>query len=390
MLKRWMAKFAVCSAFCFLFSACVKKNYSSDTPLADTYSSTLFIGSQAQRFYALDPVTGVEKWEYNLKKDIQATSIVIGDFLFVPALDTLYKFDVNTGKKLYAFDASQYTNFISSPVSDGKSLFIACTAGTDTRLLKINPSNNAIVWNVLLSSSSAISASLAIYNNVIYAVLNNGSLQGYNAGNGTPVWGAPLVPPTVPSNLTPDPIISSPCVSYPYIYVGSPNDSLYAYRISDGTLAWTFGATNPILSSPIVYGGNVIFGSNDNWVYCVDSIAKTARWKFKTADRVISSAVAYGQIVFIGGYDSYFYALHILNGDLKWRYKTGALIYSTPLSVNGDVYVAGYDKYLYKFDTSGTLKWKYNVNGLVETSPVLQDFTAKKSYYPSISGMYPY
>jgi outer membrane protein assembly factor BamB len=339
----------------------------------------VFISSQNRILYAVDPSTGRQKWQYSLHNNVIATPVVVGDFLLVLGFDTLYQFNVNTGRLFNKFTFGTevpYPGFVSSPITDGRSLFLA---RRDGKIYSINPKDTlALTINWTYDFADTIDASIGILNGMLLVagyhnigtVNFNGSLNWKVANPGTGVF------------------ISSPVASLPYIYVGSTDYKLYAFDAATGASSWSFTTLGIVNSSPIVYGGNVIFGSADNYVYCLDTAAKAVRWKFKTQDRVMSSPAAYGQVVYIGGYDAYVYALRILDGELKWRFKTNALIQSSPVVQNGRVYISGYDKYLYAFDTSGEQKWSFDVGGPVETSPILYDLT--KTYYPSITGLYQY
>lgn len=376
MFQRWMKTLAAFSICAVMFSACKKNTYSTDDPLVNANTPSVFVGSQNQILYALDPATGKYKWERNLKANIVAVPVVVGKYLYVPAADTLYKLDVNTGEKLKALTLGNdpLPGWESSPVTDGKALFIASKTGV---VYSIDPNTDNINWSV--NVNDPIHASLCIYElyGAVLVVASENNIFTYNL-NGTPRWTVPM------SVLGGAKVISSPVVSMPYIYFGTSDFKLQALTADLGVPAWSYTTAGIVNSSPIVYGGNVIFGSADNYVYCIDSITKQPRWKFKTQDRVHSSPAASGQVVYIGGYDSYLYAINILDGELKWRYKTTALIQSSPVVYNGKVYVSGFDKYLYAIDTSGSFKWSYNVGGPVETSPIIYDLT--KTYYPSITG----
>ncbi|MBL7683996.1 MAG: PQQ-binding-like beta-propeller repeat protein [Flavipsychrobacter sp.] len=378
MLQRWMKSLAVVTTTCLLFAACKQKTYSPDEPLPDTYTPSVFIGSQNRYLYAIDPATGTTKWELNMHNNIVATPIVVGNFLYVPSADTFYKLDVKKGTvvRKYYFNDADFKGFYSSPVSDGKTVYIASLNDT-VYALDVNADN--IRWKHDMVDT--VLSSLVIYNGGLIVANTKGVIKSLNIVNGIQQW-AGSIPVPVGS------LSSSPAVSSPYLYVGSTDGNMHALYLSNGTPAWTFPTGGIVASSPIVYGGNVIFGSADNYVYCVDSTAKTARWKFKTNDRVMSSAAAYGQVVYIGGYDSYLYALNILDGSLKWKYLTKSLIQSSVLATDGSVYMGGFDKMFYKLDTTGNLKWTYNMGGIIQTSPVFYDLS--RAYYPSITGSYQY
>jgi outer membrane protein assembly factor BamB len=376
MLQRWLKTLTAVSLTCVLFSACKKNTYSSDEPLIASNTPSVFISSQNKILYALDPVSGKQKWQYNLHSNVVATPIVIGDFLFVASLDTVFKLDVNKGTlvRKYCFGPEEpMVGFISSPTTDTRSLFLA---RRDGKIYCLDARADSVL-NWTYDVADSVEASLVIYNGSLL-VASYHNVTAINL-NGTLNWTVASPGGT---------LRSSPAVSLPYIYVGSDDFNMYALNATNGTLAWQFATLGIINSSPIVYGGNVIFGSADNYVYCLDTAAKAVRWKFKTQDRVMASPAAYGQVVYIGGYDSYMYGLNIIDGTLKWRFKTNGLIQSSAVAQNGRIYVSGYDKQLYSFDTTGAQKWFFNVGGPVETSPVYYDLS--KTYYPSITGQYQY
>ncbi len=378
MLQRLMRTLAVSTATCVLFSACKKHTYSPDEPLQPTYSASVFIASQNKIFYALDPVSGARKWEINMHDNIFATPLVVGDKIYVAgeSNDLVFTVDIKAAKLKDTIDLNPPDTLaggiISSPVADGNSVYFGTTEG----YLSAVPYNSKTPrWTVKLTAG--IQASLALSSgNIIVATIDN-KVHAVSTANGSVLWTTDLG--TVGFGL-----FSSPLVSPPYIYVGSPDGNLYALDVNSGTIRWSFITQAQVLSSPIMYGGNVIIGSNDNYLYCIDTAAKQPRWMFKTNDRIISSPAAANQVVYIGSYDSHLYAVNIIDGTLKWKYQMGALVQSTPLVHNGTVYAASFDKHMYTFDTSGVLKWKYNINGPVQTSPVYYDLT--RAYYPTITG----
>ena len=51
------------------------------------HEGTIYIGSQDDRLYALDPVTGETRWRYEAGASITATAAVHGDSVLVGDLD---------------------------------------------------------------------------------------------------------------------------------------------------------------------------------------------------------------------------------------------------------------------------------------------------------------
>src|SRR4051812_30645994 len=129
MLQRWMKSLVVFAATTVIFTAC-KKEYSKDEPLPEEFKPSLFISSQNEFLYALDPKTGNKLWEYYIKANVQATPVIIGDFLFLPTEDTLIKIDAKRGKevKRYNIPNSNLFSFLSSPTTGpGGMLYIGST-----------------------------------------------------------------------------------------------------------------------------------------------------------------------------------------------------------------------------------------------------------------------
>jgi outer membrane protein assembly factor BamB len=375
MPQRWMKYLAFFTAATLLISACRKSEFSKDEKLPETFSSSLFITSQNQFLYALNPTTGKKQWEYNVDRHVESTPVVIGDFLYIPTADTLIKIDAKRGKEIkkYWYGNSNFFKFASSPTINGAVMYIGSLNDT---MYALNTVDDQIIWKTPVGTGGIVS-SPTIYNNLLIFGAGNTVTALDIANNGAISWQF-----TAGGKVT-----SSPVVSDPFVFVGSHDGKMNVLNANTGVLVWDYATSAPILSSPIVYGGNLIFGSNNNNLYCIDTAARKERWIFKTEDRVVSSPVADRNTIYFGSYDYNFYALNVIDGQEKWRYKTNALIKASPLIHNGIVYFGSHDKHMYALDSSGVLQWKHNVNGLIESSPVIWDL--QKAYYPTISGLSP-
>ena len=371
MLQRWMKFMVVFAATTVIFTAC-KKEYSKDEPLPEEFKPSLFISSQNEFLYALEPKTGNKIWEYYIGTNVQATPVILGDFLFLPTEDTLIKIDAKRGtvvKKYNFLPDHNVFNFLSSPTTGpGGMVYIGSANGY---MFALDANTDKIKWS--FNANAAINSSpILVGNQLVFAA--GGNLFSLNATNGSTDW-----------TYTGGTFLSSPAISGDNIFIGSDDNNLHVVSLKTGTLKWQFLTGGFVQSSPISIGGNVIFGSNDEYLYCVDTAAKKERWKFKTDDRIISSPLMYGQNVYFGSYDYYFYALNIIDGSLKWRYKTQKLIKSSPISYQGAIFFGSYDKMMYAMDTSGFLLWSRNMDGIIQSSPVMWDLT--NATYPSISGL---
>lgn len=370
MPQRWMKILAFCTAATVVVSACRKSEFSKDDKLPETFSTSMYITSQNQFLYALDPKTGEKKWEYYVGRHVEATPVIIGEALFLPTVDSLVKLDANRGKviKKYWYDNADFKSFVSSPAVDGNNIIIGSLNDT---LYSVNTVSDNMNWR-FSTGGDIVSSPTISQGRVIIAA--NSKVYALDVATGAQVW-----------SFSAGPFTSSPAVSGTYVFIGSVDGNMYALDFATGALKWSFDTKAQILSSPIVYGGNVIFGSNNSKLYCLDTAAKKERWVYEAADRIVSSPTADRNIVYFGSYDFHCYALNVIDGEEKWKFKTNALIKSSPLMYNGIVYFGSHDKNMYAFDSSGVLHWKHNINGLIESSPIVWDL--QKTYYPTISGM---
>src|SRR5690606_24473708 len=116
MQNRYTYLFFALIATVTIFSSC-KKEFSPDPPLEETYDKSIFIGSQNQFIYALNPETGHKKWEFHTNGNIQSSPVVVDDFVFVCSENgTIYKLDAKTGTllKIYSLGGS----ILATPVTD--------------------------------------------------------------------------------------------------------------------------------------------------------------------------------------------------------------------------------------------------------------------------------
>ena len=84
---------ALTATVALFFTAC-KKEFSKDEPFPDVFTPTVYIASQNQFVYAMDPNTGKKKWEFNAGANVQASPLVMGTYLYVAAEDgKVYKLE---------------------------------------------------------------------------------------------------------------------------------------------------------------------------------------------------------------------------------------------------------------------------------------------------------
>jgi len=350
-----------------LFTSC-KPNPDTDTPFPQAVSPSVFMASQNQFVYAIDPITGVKKWECFINANIESSPVLYGGTLFVGNSSAiLFKVDPNTGARSQSklgFPAGIRT----TPV--GKDNFLYLTTGSDVKCIDIKP--DSLEWS--FTAGGNINSSPYVIDTQLVFGCDNGKVYMLDNRTGKLIWetkdygtlfqSSPNMDPTI-IHTNPDNTRDTGMV-----YIGAENGAMYAFRRKNGVEIYNYQTAAPIKSSPVVYGGNIIFGNDDSKLYCLENIKGQPRWITTVDDRIRSSPYLYGQTIYFGSYDKGFYSVNALDGSIKWRFTTGGLIASSPVCYKNYVYFGSYDKNGYALDTSsGKVLWKYAVNGLMDCSP---------------------
>jgi len=148
-----------------------------------------------------------------------------------------------------------------------------------------------------------------------------------------------------------------------FIGMGSPSgDSMLAFHINNGTLAWRMRtdaqvSSNTGVSATPAYSNGLLFFGADK-LYALYANNGTVKWRFTVPNTLWGSgtpAVAQG-MVFIGGADRRLHALNQNTGSEVWYFQTLSThpdgtnygLYGAPAICNGYAYLAAPDGYVYK------------------------------------------
>ncbi len=170
-------------------------------------------------------------------------------------------------------------------------------------------------------------------------------------------------------------------------YASSSSGTIYALRVSDGSLPWRYNTAGPVggpvASPPRVVDGVVYVSANvaqgpgytAGYVYALRAGDGALLWRFTRGNYVSMPTVVNG-VAYIGSGDDTVSALRASDGSLLWRYTTTGSVYDSPLVVDGAVYVSAYvdqgpgSVYALRA-TNGTLLWHYTTKGYVYTPTVV-------------------
>jgi outer membrane protein assembly factor BamB len=173
---------------------------------------------------------------------------------------------------------------------------------------------------------------------------------------------------------------SSPVVTGGLVYVGSDDQSVYAFDELTGARVWSYRTGGMVQSSPAVSGGMLFVGSEDGNVYALNATTGKLVWKRATGAGVHSSPNVSNGIVYLGSRTGVLSALHASDGTVAWTYTTGGPITSSPAVFTErtgkvSVFFGSGDTNLYSLDAAkGTKLWSYKTGGAVESSPAVANW----------------
>lgn len=349
-------------------SSC-SKDYSDDTEIPKVLEPTLYSGNNNNYVYAIDPLTGAKKWEFNAKSPVVANVVIHNNAAWVGTTGgMLYKLDRITGKVIS--ERNMGAPIVVAPLTRNNILYVASGS-------KLHSIDNGTLATIFEANAGTAISGAPTMNRIEgkeheYVFLSNigGQVKTFRADSLFDGW-------TFTSPL-PGAFNSAVCVENESVaYIGNQNGFLYAINTRDGSMKWSYRTDGGIASSPITIGGNILFGSNDTYFYSIDTETGRLRWRIKTGDRITGSAYVYNQNVYFGSYDKEFYCVDIIDGVVTWKIPTPAIIKSSPVVYQNRIYFTGYDNVLYCLDPEdGGQYWTKNIYGQSDGSVMIDGISS--------------
>ncbi|MEV6480824.1 PQQ-binding-like beta-propeller repeat protein [Streptomyces sp. NPDC051576] len=298
----------------------------------------VYVGSDTGALYAVDTVTGQQRWCCPLGGGPVRCGPAVGDGLvFATVARTLFAVDIHTGQIRWEStlrgDVSQTVGVAHRRVYVGAGrvqVFDTEDGGLDWQ----GPVNGASYYQWLVMAGP-----VTIVGNRgkhVYAVDNSTRRLGWS----TRIAGA--YPVSGPSAL-----------SGRHLYVGDRRGELHALDLSDGHRAWRYDTGGPVRSAPAVADGTVYVGNDDDRMYAFDALTGEMRWRFTAMAPIRSTPALAGATVYFGSDDGHVYAVDTGTGQERWRFPTGRPVASSPAVTDGVVYVGGDDGRLYAVEATG-------------------------------------
>jgi len=237
-----------------------------------------YLGATDGLLYSFSTLGTYPEWTLPLGGPVNggaATTEISGNYYaFVTSTDgKIYAVNIVTQIKAWEFDmksASWSTPVVSfNSGVGGKMIYAGAYNG---KIYAINASTGVKLWEY--QTTAAIRSSGVVNNGALYFANNDGKVTALdaNSSSSTPVTLWEYQVPTSGERA----VLSAPMVdeSTGVIYFGCTDNKVYALN-SDGTLKWSYNTGAAIKSSPIRNSNNIIIGSSNGNVYALNKTSGT-------------------------------------------------------------------------------------------------------------------
>lgn len=257
------------------------------------FESTLLLGTMSGTVYALDAVTGEEKW----RQDID--SAILGAVTYQKPADSpamVYVIGQDDGALHCLAFADGAPQWKSEPIDrcdgspaagDGIITFGSCASA----LHVISAADGTILKNISVGDDSQIAGGVALVGDAVFSGSHSGQVIRLDIKTGDVVWS---------NEDSLSEVFTTPAVSGNTVVVGSMDDFVYALDRATGKQLWKFDSQGLPLS-PVIAGNKVIVGS-DGVLYMLSLKDGAKIWSFEVTDEITAPSIINNMIV-VGGKD---------------------------------------------------------------------------------------
>ncbi|MDQ3856371.1 MAG: PQQ-binding-like beta-propeller repeat protein, partial [Chloroflexota bacterium] len=303
---------------------------------ASLYEGTLYFGTDAGRFYAVDARTGLEQWRYQVGGPITSAPDVTEDLVYFGSDDgNVYALERRTGRLIWR---DQFESEVRAPITVADGLVYAASGGD---LYALDARSSKQRWRI--ASYYRVNGRPVLAGKTLVYSTDDGVLNGVDARTGSRRWRSYLV------GSSP---YCSPAIAAGTIYAGATNGYLTAVDARNGHVQWQERIGRGPVSSPAVDGKLVVAVAQDGRrarVSALDTSSGKRRWSVLLPASSVSSPALVDGVVYVGAKDGSLYTLAAKDGKGRWRFATGSAkaVDAGPLVASGRVYFGSRDGYMY-------------------------------------------
>lgn len=249
---------------------------------------------------AMDAIRGTRIWDTKVAGSVYGGVTVAGDFLLVPAGETLAVLDRADGSLLRTLAVGSRLD--TAPAADGNLVYAAGDAGC---VRAFDLTTGALRWSA--ETDGSFNASPLVSGGIVYAATMAGTLYALNARTGAVQWRTSVSSKSlaVTPALTADGLLFAAADDgYLHILAASTGHLIRSRRISG----------SPLRSAPVCSGHTVFAGADDGSVYSLDSeYAVQSAYETTPGTRLATAGLAlYGDTLVCAATNGVLYVLQAI------------------------------------------------------------------------------
>lgn len=188
------------------------------------------------------------------------------------------------------------------------------------------------------------------------------------------------------------PLLASEFGDYGLLIVaGFKDKTVYALPLGEsaaerpGTPLWTFtGAAGQYVGSGVIVNDLFLIGNGDGKVYAIKLADGQLAWSFETRGRVWATPLVIEDVVYIASLDHSLYAVDLASGQELWRLEMKGSISATPVFAGGYLWIGDFSRTLSQVDIeTHAVVWSTEASDWLWATPVVDDHTL---YFADVDG----
>jgi len=316
----------------------------------------LYIGSGDGNLYAIDQMTGKERWHFHAGSAIYSSVAVAGNRAWFTSRDGwLYAVDAGRGTLAWKLNIGRdlgnenfWDQVTSSPVLVDNKLYVG---SGDGHLYAVDAVAGKIIWKY--DAGARIRTTPAVFGEHVVFGSHTGHLMDLDRATGKLRWkfatsGVDNVFETRSNDYKS--VVCSAAISDGVVVMGGRDGIVYGVDLATGKEIWRHDHKGPWILSAAVSDGVAFIGSgSDGLVKAYDLHTGKEKWTFRAGSATFSSITVAGDLLYFNDVmpSSDVYAIDKNTGAKKWQFSLACRSYSTPVVAGGRVYCAGEDGALY-------------------------------------------
>ena len=176
-------------------------------------------------------------------------------------------------------------------------------------------------------------------------------------------------------------IVGSPAVSNGVVVFGSANYNIYGLDAETGKELWHITTQQAVMGAATIHEGIAYIGGGDGRMFAIDIKTGKVKWSFdELKNYVLTRPLVYNDKLYFGCWDTYMYALNLADGSLAWKWNNGngnpklspASVW--PVAANGKLFITAPDRYFTCLDAeTGEQIWRTKEYKVRETVGLSED-----------------